>query len=352
MKLQTYPILFSNHETITRCVLSNGQLTVSLLSYGACIENIRMQEANPKSLTLTLNQPADYQNNSLYAGATLGPNAGRISHGILPMGSKTIQLSQNDGAHQLHGGYHNLAFCNWAIKDTKVTDTTCSILFSCQVSDGVDGYPGNRRFTVCYTLNADNTLSMQYHADTDCPTYVNLSNHTYFNLGKPTESVYHHRLQIDASSYTVLQNDHIPLRVDKCTDTPFDFSAPCSMAEQAKKYPHHPGLAVGRGYNHGFLLNNASDFPDCSSPQLTLTDPVSGSCLEVFTDAPCIVVYSGGFIGDEVMLEGAIPSFDSCGVAIECQDVPDTPNLLPGQMKLTTPEKPFERRISFHFRQL
>lgn len=345
MKLQTFPITIFNQETITQCVLGNDRLTVSLLSYGACIQSIHLRDSGQEHcLTLSFNKAADYQNNPLYAGATLGPNAGRIAGGILPLDFGSVQLSQNDGVHQLHGGYHNLSFCNWIIEDTRINDSMCSVLFSCQLSDGADGYPGNRRFTVRYMLDAENKLTIRYHAATDRPTYVNLSNHTYFNLGTPTATVLDHLLQINASSYTVLGEDHIALGIDSCAGTPFDFSTPCSMAEQAKKYPQDPGLAAGRGYNHGFLLNDCSD-----SPQLTLTDPVSGRCLKVYTDAPCIVVYSGGFIGDDMVLEGGCRSFDSCGVAIECQDVPNTPSLLPYHRKLTTPEQPFEREIAFCF---
>lgn len=354
MKLDIVPLSAINEEVLTECRMSNRQLTVSLLSYGACIHSIRMHDTNHSdsspNITLTLDTINAYQENPLYAGATLGPNAGRISGGRLPLPSGCFQLSQNDGIHQLHGGTSNLSFLNWSLDETAVNDTSCTAVFSAQLSDGIDGFPGNRSFSVKYTLERDNTLTIQYHAGTDRPTYINMSNHTYFNLGTHYRPAYDHHIRINASCYTVLNPDHTPAGIDTCTDTPFDFSSLCSIAEQIKKYPGHPGLEIGYGYNHGFILNHSEDPLHQHSPDLTLAEPISGRQVEVFTDAPCIVVYSGGFIGSGYLLEGSIPSADNCAIAIECQDIPDTPNFCPAQMRLTTPRHPFNRKIAFRFK--
>lgn len=350
MKLDIFSLDPIDHAPVTGCRMDNGQIAVSLSSYGAAITGIQDHDNN---LILSFGSPSGYRRNPLYAGATLAPNAGRISDGRLSLPQGTVPLSKNDGRHQLHGGFSNLSFSNWAVTGTEESPSDCTVTFSCRLDDGIDGYPGNRHFLARYTLTRSNTLTIRYDASSDRPTYINMANHAYFNLsGQFDTSVLRHQLQIAASRYTLLRPDHIPCAIESCAGSPFDFSQPCTLGKQAKKYPCHPQLEIGHGYNHGFLLDSPCDFSktdDDARPNLTLTEPMSGRKLAVYTDAPCIVLYSGGFIGDACILEGGVRSSDSCAVAIECQDIPDTPNLVPGQMKLTTPEQPFRRTILYKF---
>lgn len=369
MDLDVFKIRTTDYQMITGYRMGNKQMTVDLLSYGAAVHRIRLSDhsAGPGSgassatsrLSLSLDTVLAYRNNPLYAGATLAPNAGRISDGRLALPQGVFSLTRNDGNHQLHGGGSNLSFRCWDVTDTRHTRSECSVTFASSLPDGTDGYPGNRRFTVRYCLTDENTLMIRYEAVSDCPTYINMANHSYFNLlGDYRVPVDAHRLSIAASRYTELRPDHIPARIADCTGTPFDFSSPCSLGEQAKKYPRHPQLEIGHGYNHGFLLDFPCDFSgmedaailqSCSQlpPPLTLEEPLTGRKLQVYTDAPCIVLYSGGFIGGDLLLEGGIPSSDSCALAIECQDIPDTPNFMPEKMVLTTPDHPFSRTIIY-----
>lgn len=366
MNLDLSKIRTTDNQTVTICRMSSHTMIADLLSYGAAIHSIHLLDGSPdpcadRRLALSLDTVSGYLKNPLYAGATLAPNAGRISNGSLPLPQGHFSLSQNDGRHQLHGGFSNLSFCNWDITATQKSLSSCSVTFSCRLPDGIDGYPGNRRFSVCYRLTDDNALMIRYHAESDCPTYINMANHTYFNLlGDYTVPVCNHRITAAASRYTELRPDHIPVRIAACSGTPFDFSRPRSLKEQAKKYPCHPQLEIGHGYNHGFLLDFPCDFSGIEEgsilprrfqmqPSLTLEEPLSGRTMQVYTDAPCIVLYSGGFIGGDTMLEKGIPSTDFCALAVECQDVPDTPNLAPEKMRLTTPSQPFERTILYQF---
>lgn len=347
MKTELFSMGVIDNTPITGCRIDNGQIAVVLSSCGAAIHGIYDRGEN---LTLTLSSPC---RNPLYAGATLAPNAGRLSDGRLLLPDGPVPLSKNDGQHQLHGGFHNLSFCNWAVADIKKAPDAGSVTFFCCLPDGIDGYPGNRSFTVCYTFTNDHALMVRYHAESDRPTYINMANHAYFNLsGDFTSSVLSHRLQIAAARYTTLRPDHIPSGIAPCAGSPFDFSHPCTLEEQAQKYPCHPQLEIGHGYNHGFLLDSPCDFSVMqkdAGPCLTLEEPVSGRMLRVYTDAPCIVVYSGGFIGDALVLEDGVRTADSCAVAIECQDLPDTPSLAPERMRLTTPVQPFDRTIVYQF---
>lgn len=373
MSLELFKIRTEENQIVTQYRMSSGQMAVDLLSYGAAIQGIQLLENRdePASgsqflsgsrLALSLEAVTAYRNNPLYAGATLAPNAGRISDGRFALPQGVFSLTRNDGNHQLHGGYSSLSFCNWEVSETRHTRSGCSVTFTSHLSDGVDGYPGNRRFTVRYLLTANHALMIRYEAVSDCPTYINMANHAYFNLlGDYQVPIDGHRLSVAASRYTVLRPDHIPAGISGCASTPFDFSSPCTIGEQAKKYPRHPQLEIGHGYNHGFLLDSPCDFPShrtdyeilesCRQmqPSLTLGEPLTGRQMQVYTDAPCIVLYSGGFIGSDLFLEGGIPSSNSCALAIECQDVPDTPNFVPDQMVLTTPTHPFCRTTIYQF---
>lgn len=358
MKLDVSPQGFIDSIPVTGCRMDNGQITVSLSSYGAAIHGIYDHGSN---LTLSFASLSGYRQNPLYAGSILAPNAGRISGGCLPLPQGAVTLSKNDGPHQLHGGFHNLSFRNWAITDAQESPAACAVTFSCRLADGIDGYPGNRHFTARYTLTMDNVLTMRCHASSDRPTYINMANHVYFNLtGNCASSVLEHQLQIAASRYTLLRPDHIPSGFAPCSGSPFDFARPCTLKEQAKKYPCHPQLEIGHGYNHGFLLDSPYNFSKMNddailtqcfhaSPSLILRESISGRKLLVYTDAPCIVLYSGGFIGDAFDLEDGVRSTNSCAVAIECQDIPDTPNLVPQKMALTTSERPFHRTVVYRF---
>lgn len=380
MYWDVFKIITADYQMINGYRMGSKQMMVDLLSYGAAIHRIKLSgpsagfwsrsRFNPHSgsssatsrLALSLDTVSAYRNNPLYAGATLAPNAGRISDGRLALPQGVFFLTCNDGNNQLHGGGANLSFYNWDVTDMRHTRSECSLTFTSNLPDGVDGYPGNRRFTVRYCLTNEDILMIRYEAISDCPTYINMANHTYFNLlGDYQVPVDGHRLSVVASRYTELRPDHIPAKLADCAGTPFDFSSPCSLSEQAKKYPRHPQLEIGHGYNHGFLLdspcefaNHRMDFPirkRCRQmqPSLTLEEPFTGRMMHVYTDAPCIVLYSGGFIGGDLLLEGGIPSSDSCALAIECQDIPDTPNFMPEKMVLTTPEHPFSRTIIYQF---
>lgn len=360
MDLDIFKIRTAENQLVTQYRMSSKQMMVDLLSCGAAIQSIRLSSGS--RLALSLETVSAYRENPLYAGATLAPNAGRISDGRLALPQGVFSLTRNDGNHQLHGGNSNLSFCNWEASGLRHTRTECSVTFTCHLSDGVDRYPGNRRFTVRYLLTAGHALMIRYEAVSDRPTYINMANHAYFNLlGDYQVPIDGHRLSIAASRYTELSPDHIPAGIAGCSGTPFDFSSPRTISGQAKKYPCHPQLEIGHGYNHGFLLDSPCNFSNyrmdyeilesCRGmqPSLTLEEPLSGRQMQVYTDAPCIVLYSGGFIGGDLTLEGGIPSSASCALAIECQDIPDTPNFVPDQMVLTTPEHPFSRTIIYQF---
>ena len=359
----------------------SSRLTVSILPLGATIQKIALREKNGQEIPLALSfadiQP--YETTVCYAGTTLGPNAGRLRGARLPILGKEYVLSENENGSQLHGGRHNLSSTLWNVDS--VTDhvdsvtgakTASSILLSAAQPDGLDGYPGNRRYQVRYTLADPGILTMEYTAWTDVPTYINLSNHTYWNLsGDFTKPALDQELAVYADQVCVNDENHLPVNLVPVAGTPFDFRKArrlSSAIHSASDPMSQKQLETGHGYNHAYLLraqgpdlkkpcgagphttgaSPAGVSPDKElSPACLLKDPASGRAVEVFTDAPGIVLYSGGYLPAGLPLSGGQRSIPSCAVALEAQELPDAPRLFPDAYRITLPEKPFHRVIQY-----
>lgn len=328
-------------------LINDHKMEVTLLTIGAVVKSIYLPfpDGTTRNVVLSFADWNTYLTNPLYAGATLAPNAGRISNACLPIGELCYELSCNEASHNAHGGFHNASTQNWREFDTHTSSEECAVTLSILLPDGLDGYPGNRTIRVTYTLGNDNTLSIRYHAMTDKETYFNLSNHSYFNLsGNFKTNGLDQLLQVNASDYVANNAEHIPDTVRSVKQTPFDFSQPISLVFNISSNPEHEQLKNALGYNNAFLLAVNS-----TEKALSLTSEVSGYTLELFTDAPSIVLYSGGYIGCDLRLADGSMSSASCAIALEAQDVPDTPHFLPKHYICTKPGEEYSRSISYHF---
>ena len=300
--------------------------SVSLCSAGASIRQILcpFPDGSLQNIALSFSDSCEYFGNPLYAGATLSPCAGRISRGRLPIHDHIYELTRNEnGIHTLHGGASNGSFMNWELLQEECSDTQAHIVFGCTLPDGLDGFPGNKTIKAAYTLTEDHRLTVEYEGVSDRDTWFNISNHSYFNLtGNFEQSAYDHELQIPADRYICNAPDFIPEDTASADNSPFDFRQKKSLASQAAAYSDNIQLAANQGYNHGFIFpDNADD----SQPKLVCTAPKSPVTLTVFSDAPCMVLYSGGYIPDGLQLSGGQKSCPSCALAFEFQDYPDAP---------------------------
>lgn len=330
---------------------------VSLFTVGASIRQIGFssQESHLQNLALSFLQEEDYFSNPLYAGATLAPTAGRISLGILPVENRLYTLSRNEnGIHSLHGGFHNASFRNWEVCETSVTSSSeARVVFTCTLPDKLDGFPGNRKIIVTYTLTETHQLTIDYKAVSDQDTYFNISNHSYFNLsGDFSRTATDHILQINADRYICNSPDFIPEGTAGAADTPFDFRQPVSLLEQLQKYPENIQIQRNLGYNHGFILNHASEnavLSDPGSPDLVCTLPDGSVAMSVHSDAPCMVLYSGGYIDDSLKLINGQHTVPSCALAFEFQDYPDAPGNHDFPYHITKANTPWKRQICYQF---
>lgn len=366
-----------------RSITSNGMM-VELSTFGAAIQNIALRhESSWRSIVLSYKNEEALCASGSYAGRTLAPNAGRIRGGALDICGRKHSLAPNDGQNQLHGGKHNLSFTDWAIDELEEAHDYVKIGFTATQPDGLDGFPGNRRYYVSYVIEDTNWIRIVYRAESDQPTYVNLSNHTYWNLagsewvpedgcrwrpltegtetavgaglhmseGAETEVGAGLRQELEIAANNVVLNDAANLPVDliPVAGTPFDFRVPVTLqhmldSEILRDRTSTEQFQIGRGFNNAYVLTRADlrrhlrgvRHEEPLKKACTLRDPVSGHQMTMMTDATALVLYSGGFL----------PTPGS-HIALEAQDIPDVSNLLPERMTLTTPEKPFHREIRF-----
>ena len=338
-----------SESIIIRLTCQDG-FFVSLFTIGASIRQIGYlsKKGDLQNLALSFFQDNDYLSNPLYAGATLAPAAGRISRGKLPIDNTVFSISKNENAmHCLHGGFENASFQNWELCSADIIDAgDARVVFACTLPDGLDGFPGNRRITVSYALTESHQLTVSYKAISDQDTYFNLSNHCYFNLSGDfsRSAMGDHILQIAADRYICNAPDFIPEGISDVTDTPFDFRKPVALDTMCQIYPDDIQLQRNQGYNHGFILTHADNHPDlvCS-----LAD---GSVkMTVTSDAPCMVLYSGGYIDQDQLLITGQYSVPSCALAFEFQDYPDAPGGHGFPYRITKSGETWSRNICYQF---
>ena len=328
----------------SHCILlsnANG-IRVKLTPIGASIVEVIVPDAQSCFQNIALSLPLNrYGHDPSYAGATLGPHAGRIPNGKLSLGNNAFSLSQNEKKHHLHGGFHNFSTMTWDIFRYGNDDSSSFVTFYLLVPDQLEGYPGLRHIQTHYRLDDANRLSIHFSTKSDKPTHFNLSNHTYWNLGANMRvSALNQTLQLHASHVWLNDPDFLARELIDVQDTPFDFQRPKRLSASLACC-EHPQLQAANGYNHSFLLT------DTHAPAAILHDESSRRTLKLFTDYPCVVLYTGGFLDQHTQLADGSSASSGCGIALEAQERPMSQGhrhiqpILPGET--------WERQICYAF---
>lgn len=297
----------------------NG-VTVSITNYGGIVTSwiTPDKHGNRSSVVVGLESLQDYLKKPPYFGALIGRYGNRIGDAKFKLDGKTYTLAANNGKNNLHGG--NKGFDKVVWDATPAADSTPSLTLTYLSKDGEEGFPGNLKVTVVYTLTDDNELNIDYKAETDKATPVNLTNHSYFNLTGSTENtILNHTLQINADHFTPVDTTLIPTgEIKAVKGTPFDFTTAEAIGARIDSVP---GAAPG-GYDHNYVLNRKD-----STLQLvaTLSDTTSGRKLEVYTTEPGLQFYSGNFL-DGTFTSNSKPVKFRTALCLETQHFPDSPN--------------------------
>ncbi|MHC4123826.1 MAG: aldose epimerase family protein [Planctomycetota bacterium] len=294
----------------------NG-LKAKITNYGGILTSLMVpdRDGNLADIVLGYNTLDQYIEDTTYFGAIVGRYANRIAKGKFTLNGTEYTLAVNNGLNHLHGGIKGFDKVIWAPETMENSDTV-SLKLTYLSKDMEEGYPGNLKCTVIYTLTNDNELKISYEAETDKDTIINLTHHSYFNLaGHDTGSIMDQELTIDASYYTPVDDTLIPTgQILSVKHTPMDFTAPATIGSRIDK--------VKGGYDHNFILDNTDASLTLAA---TVHEPKAGRVMHVMTTQPAIQFYSGNFLDGSHEGKGTIYKKHN-GLCLETQHYPDSPN--------------------------
>ena len=293
---------------------------VKITNYGGIVTSWISPDKNGKrsSIVLGFDSLSGYLAKPPYFGAIVGRYGNRIARGRFKIGDSTYSLAVNNGSNHLHGGLKGFDKQVW---EATVTNDSVPVLSLSYLSkDMEEGYPGNLKVNVVYTLTDDDALQIEYTAETDKPTVLNLTNHSYFNLtGDHRNTILDHKMMIKADYYTPVDTGLIPTGELKAVKgTPFDFNTPEKIGTRIAQTGGNPV-----GYDHNYALKRS----DNSLQQVvTVTDSLSGRKLELFTTEPGVQFYTGNFLDGSIKGSDGVPFNKNTGFCLETQHFPDSPN--------------------------
>ncbi|MFJ9035988.1 aldose epimerase family protein [Streptomyces sp. NPDC102406] len=290
---------------VHRWTLERDGVRVRVLTYGGILQSVEVPDREGGRDTVVLGFPdlgAYLSHPEPYLGALVGRYANRIAGGRFPLDDRTYHLARNNGANSLHGGERGFDKRVWdaeAVGEHAVRLTRVS-------PHGEEGFPGRLEVSATYALAEGGALRLSYEAVTDAPTVVNLTNHSYWNLGGAGSgnAVGGHELRIDAGRMSAVDDALIPVGEPvEVAGTRFDF-------RESRK--------VDAGYDHNYVLDKG--VTTAAVDVAELHDPATGRVLTVATTEPGMQLYTAdGF-------DGTLPFAPGDGIALETQHFPDSPN--------------------------
>jgi aldose 1-epimerase len=299
---------------------------VRIITYGAALHSIFAPDRAGRIADVVLGRHdlAGYLAVRRFLGATVGRYANRIANGAFELDGACFQLPTNDGANALHGGLAGFDRKPWTI--TAIGENPAPFVTLSYVSaDGEEGYPGQLKTDITYRISGGTELSVEFSAVTDKPTIVNLTNHSFFNLGgvERGEGILDHRLMIASDSYLPVTPAGIPLGAPHKVDTtPFDFREPHRVGARLRDADQQ--VQIRQGYDHNFCLRGGVS----NAPRLAarVEDPASGRALELWTNQPGVQFYSGNFLDGSVTGKYGRIHRQFEALCLEPQVYPNTPN--------------------------
>ncbi|QWT17440.1 galactose mutarotase [Collinsella sp. zg1085] len=332
--------------------LSLGDVCLTVLDLGATIQALTCPDAQGQlaDIVLGFDTLTGYLDNPACYGATIGPSANRSDKAEVCVSyNQWFELPHNDGpelTNNLHtdlaDGLHKRM---WAVTPDEAHNT---LTLSCDVVDGCYGLPGNRRFTVSFSLSQDDDaacITETLHCDTDAATFVNLTNHSYVNLsGVGSGSALSHLVRIAASSYLPVREDSVSEGfLEPVAHTPFDFTELKALGADIEA--DHIQLARGRGYDHCFCIDGYT--PDgAPRPALHVEDVHSGRVLDIAITMPGAHLYTGNWLSDAAV-KGNLAAQPRDGFAFEPEYYPDASHNPTWPQSICTPEKPYHEQIVY-----
>lgn len=311
MEKKNFGTLPSGEKTCLYTI-RNGLLSAQVTDYGASLVRLWVPDAAGElaDVVLGYKDAKGYAADTVFLGAIVGRNANRIKGSALVLNNTTYAMTPNEGVNNLHSGPDFFSKRMWTVE--KYTED--SICLSLHSPHGDQGFPGNSRIYVTYTMEKDG-LKITYDAVSDRDTVFNMTNHSYFNMAghEKTDKAMDQELILPARIYTVADKSSIPTGEMRSVEgTPMDFRAPKAIGRDIEA--DYEALNLQGGYDHNFEVFTV--------PCAILTDPASGRSMAVSTDCPGIQFYAGNFLTGQKGKDGVVYTKRS-GICLETQYYPD-----------------------------
>ena len=314
-----------------------NEIELTFLDYGGIIQSLKVPDKNGlmDDVVLGFDSPEEYLNDHPYFGALIGRYANRINAGTFGLDGKEYNLSLNTPPTTLHGGERGFDKVIWEVDNGSDGK---SFNLSYLSPDGENGFPGNLKVEVTYSVTVNRELVIDYRVTTDKPTPINLTNHSYFNLGGIKHpNILDHELWINADHFTVVNKDLIPTGEIFSVLGSKDFRTHKKIGDEIKNLPN--------GLDHNFVLNEVP----LRDPKARLYHPSSGRMMEVFTTEPGLQVYTGNLLDGSIQGKEGISYQKNHALCLETQHFPDSPNHLHFPSTILRPEEIFNSKTIYRF---
>jgi len=312
-------------ENVDLYTLRNAHgVEAKITNYGGILISLKVPDRNGKfdDVVLGFNNLDDYLKGHPYFGALIGRYGNRIAKGRFTLNGVEYKLAVNNGENHLHGGIKGFDKVVWTGREMK-TSAGPAVVLTYLSKDGEEGYPGNLRVRVVYTLTNNDELKIDYTATTDKDTVINLTHHSYFNLaGEGNGDILNHRVTIVANRFVPTDAGSIPTgELRRVTSTPFDFLKPHAIGERINQDEEQ--LKFGNGYDHTWVINGRAGAMRLAA---TAYEPTSGRLMQVWTTEPGMQFYTGNFLDGTLTGKSGKIYQRRFGFCFETQHFPDSPN--------------------------
>ena len=300
---------------------NKNNMEVCITNFGGRIVSVMVpdKDGQMRDVVLGFDSIQDYISKPSDFGASIGRYANRINQGKFTLDGVEYQLPRNNYGHCLHGGPQGFQYRVYDAVQLNPQELQLTYV----AKDGEEGFPGNITCKVLMKLTDDNAIDIQYEAETDKPTIVNMTNHSYFNLDGDAGSNAEHLLTIDADYYTPVDSTFMTTgEIVPVEDTPMDFRTPMPVGERINDFDFVQ-LKNGNGYDHNWVLNAKGDI---NRRAASLKSQKTGIVLDVYTNEPGVQVYAGNFLDGSLTGKKGITYNQRASVCLETQKYTDTPN--------------------------
>ena len=315
--------------------------SAKVITYGATVAELHVPDKNGKmaDVVLGFDNLEGYLGQHPHFGGAIGRYGNRIAKGKFTLDGKEYQLAINNPPNSLHGGPTGFDRRVWKAQPVEVKDgaaVRCTYLSK----DGEENFPGNLTVSVTYTLTNTNEFKLEYSAETDKDTIVNLTNHSYFNLAGSGD-VLKHVLYLNADKYTPVDATLIPTgEIASVGNTPLDFRKSTAIGA------HIGEIKDIGGYDHNYVVNGAAGTLRIAA---RVTEPSSGRQMEVWTTEPGVQFYSAIGLNGSITGKGGIAYPKYGALCLETQHYPDSPNRPNFQSTVLKPGTSFYSETIYKF---